>query len=174
VGKWESGIASVRRSAACGGVAALVLAGCARGNVSHRDAPQPDSAVSVGYGTQARKNTTGAVTSVIPTEADAHFSRMEEMLRARVPGLEVGHRPNGDITLRVRGQRGLTGDAREDEPLLVIDDVQIPTGSLASALTALAPRDVERIDVLKDAASTAIYGTRGANGVIIITTKRSR
>jgi len=76
--------------------------------------------------------------------------------------------------LRVRGQHSLTGDAREDEPLLVIDDVQIPTGSLGAALTALAPRDVERIDVLKDAASTAIYGTRGANGVIIITTKRNR
>jgi len=64
--------------------------------------------------------------------------------------------------------------AGDDEPLLVIDDITIPAGSLASALVGIAPRDVARVDVLKDAGATAVYGSRGANGVIIITTKRPR
>ena len=60
-----------------------------------------------------------------------------------------------------------------DEPLLVIDDIPVPQGSLGSALAGMSPRDVGRVDVLKDAAAASIYGSRGANGVIIITTKRA-
>ncbi len=73
---------------------------------------------------------------------------------------------------------GPTGSRRvevptPDDQLLVIDDVPVPQGSLGSALAGMAPRDVGRIDVLKDAAATSVYGSRGANGVIIITTKRA-
>src|SRR6267378_416304 len=100
-----------------------------------------------------------------PQHADTRVARVEELLRARVPGLQVIRLPNGDYTLRIRSERG--------EPLLVIDDMPVPSGSLGAALAALAPRDIARIDVLKDAAATAIYGTRGANGVIIIKTQRA-
>jgi TonB-dependent SusC/RagA subfamily outer membrane receptor len=85
-----------------------------------------------------------------------------------VPGLTVIRLPNGDISLRIRGDRSFQGD---NEPLLVIDGRPV-RGDIGAALAGLAPRDIERIDVLKDAGSTAIYGSQGANGVIIITTKR--
>lgn len=141
------------------------LLGCGGHGSSPRDRPQPGDTVSVGYGTQAQRDRTGAVTSIAPTGADVRVARVEELLRARVPGLEVVRLPTGDYTLRIRGQRG--------EPLLVIDDMPVPGGSLGSALAGLAPRDIARIDVLKDAAATAIYGTRGANGVILIKTHRA-
>jgi TonB-dependent SusC/RagA subfamily outer membrane receptor len=113
------------------------------------------------------------VTSISPTDADARVARVEELLRARVPGLEVLRLPNGDYTLRIRGQRGLRGATADEEPLLVIDDMPVPSGSIGATLAGLAPRDIARIDVLKDAAATAIYGARGANGVIIIKTQRA-
>jgi TonB-dependent SusC/RagA subfamily outer membrane receptor len=62
----------------------------------------------------------------------------------------------------------------DQEPLLVIDDIPVQRGSLSMALASIAPHDVARIDVLKDAGSAAVYGSRGANGVVIITTKRAR
>jgi len=116
---------------------------------------------------------TGAVTSIFPTEADARVTRVEHLLQARVPGLEVFPVGDGTYTLRIRGHHSLLGRAVHDEPLLVIDDVQMPQGSLGSVLASLSPRDVGRIDVLKDASAASIYGSRGANGVIIITTTRA-
>jgi TonB-dependent SusC/RagA subfamily outer membrane receptor len=127
----------------------------------------------VGYGTQSRRNITGAVSSYIPTEADAHTARVETMLQGHIPGLEVIPR-GGDFTLRIRGVKSLRQGGGDDEPLLVIDDITVPAGSFASALAGIAPYDVARVDVLKDAGATAVYGSRGANGVIIITTKRFR
>jgi TonB-dependent SusC/RagA subfamily outer membrane receptor len=133
-----------------------------------------DDVVSVGYGTQSRRNITGAVASYIPTEADARIGRVEFMLQGRIPGLEVIPARQGGFTLRIRGVSTLRQRGTDDEPLLVIDNVPVPSGSLANALAGIAPQDVARIDVLKDAGSAAVYGSRGANGVIIITTKRSR
>jgi TonB-dependent starch-binding outer membrane protein SusC len=138
------------------------------------ETPAPQDEVSVGYGTQNRHDVTGAVTSLSPTEADTRVPRIEQLLQARVPGLEVLPLRNGTFTLRVRGSHGLRGNVVEDEPLLVIDDLAILPGALGSTLAGLAPSDVQRIDVLKDASATAIYGSRGGNGVIIITTKRGR
>lgn len=154
-------------------LALAALASCGRPHSSQRERPQPGDTVSVGYGTQSQRDQTGAVTSISPTDAETRVTRVEELLRARVPGLQVTRLPNGDYTLRIRGQRGLRGAATDEEPLLVIDDVPVPSGSLGAAFAALAPRDIARIDVLKDAAATAIYGTRGANGVIIIKTQRA-
>ena len=134
--------------------------------------PAPEDQVSVGYGTQSRRNITGAVSSYIPTEADAHIARVETMLQGNIPGLEV-IRQGGDFTLRIRGFKTLR-EGGDDAPLLVIDDIIVPAGSFATALAGIAPYDVARIDVLKDAGATAVYGSRGANGVVIITTKRSR
>ena len=81
---------------------------------------------------------------------------------------------DGTYTLRIRGSHGLRGSITEDEPLLVIDDIPTLPGALGPVLASLAPSDIQRIDVLKDASATAVYGLRGGNGVIIITTKRAR
>jgi TonB-dependent starch-binding outer membrane protein SusC len=151
-----------------GGLAVALLAGCARTGSPRTQAPAPEDEVSVGYGTQSKRRVTGAVASISPTEADARMLRLVDVLQARVPGLEVIRLPGETYSLRIRGVRSPT----HNEPLLVIDDVPVPRGSLSATLAGLAVRDVARIDVLKDAASTSIYGLRGAGGVIIITTKR--
>ena len=124
--------------------------------------------MGVGYGTESTSQVTGAIASLSPDEADARVTQVVQMLE-RVTGLTVFRLPGGGVSLRIRGTRSLHGD---DEPLLVIDGVPAQ-GAIGPALAGLAPRDVARIDVLKDAGSTAIYGVRGANGVILITTKRA-
>jgi TonB-dependent starch-binding outer membrane protein SusC len=153
-----------------------LLTGCAGpgSQVDTTPAPRhPHDEVSAGYGTQLKQNTTGAVTSFYPTETDARVARVEEMLIGRVPGLEVLPQ-GGGYTIRIRGPSSFRRGAQEDEPLLVVDDVPTAVGSLRATLAGISPRDIERIDVLKDASSAAVYGSRGANGVIIITTKRGR
>jgi TonB-dependent SusC/RagA subfamily outer membrane receptor len=149
----------------------FLVIGCGGTGSLRPEAPAPDDEVSVGYGTQLKTHKTGAVTSISPTEADARVGRVEDLLLGRVPGLEVLPSSNGTYTLRLRGVGSLRGSS---EPLIVIDDVPVTSGSVSSVLGGLSPRDIARIDVLKDAASAAIYGSRGANGVIIITTKRGR
>jgi TonB-dependent SusC/RagA subfamily outer membrane receptor len=155
-------------------VAVALLAACAPVGTQRAAVPAPDDEVSVGYGTRSRVLITGAVTSFTPTESDARVGRVEDLLVGRVPGLEVVHLANGRYTLRIRGARSLRGGAAQDEPLLVVDNVPATLGSLSSTLAGISPRDVARIDVLKDAGATSIYGVRGGNGVIIITTKRFR
>src|SRR3989442_4548575 len=115
---------------------------------------------------------TASVTTIVPRETDTHVPRVEELLRG-VPGLEVTPLPNGGYQLRIRGRRSIRGNPTDDDPLLVIDGVPISGGSLSNPLADIAPRDVARIEVFKDAAATSAYGMRGANGVIVITTKRA-
>jgi TonB-dependent SusC/RagA subfamily outer membrane receptor len=157
----------------CYGVALGLVVGCAGPASRQLEKPTPDDEVSVGYGTQPRSNTTAAITSISPTEAETRVARVEDLLRARVPGLEVLPLRDGTFTLRIRGHHALSGGVGADEPLLVIDDIPA-LGSAGAMLASLAPQDIARIDVLKDAGATAVYGSRGANGVIIITTKRGR
>ena len=140
--------------------------------VTAEPTPAPEDDVSVGYGTQSKRHVTGAVTSISPTEADARVLRLVDVLEARVPGLEVIRLPGETYSIRIRGAPSIARDPTYDEPLLVIDDLLVPRGSVGATLAGLAVRDVARIDVLKDAASTSVYGFRGAGGVIIITTKR--
>ena len=137
------------------GVGSVLLIGCGR------------AASSPPHGTTPG---TGAVTTVVPTESDARVTRVEEMLRG-VPGLEVTRLANGGYQIRIRGQRSIRGNPTDDDPLIVIDGV--PSSAGPAALADLAPRDIARIDVLKDAGATSQYGSRGANGVIVITTKRT-
>ena len=113
------------------------------------------------------------VSTIIPSKTDPRVTRVEEMLRG-VPGLEVTRLPDGNYRLRIRGQRSIRGNPTDDNPLLVIDGIPIPNESMSSMLADLSPGDVARIEVLKDAADTSMYGSRGANGVIVITTKRGR
>lgn len=148
-------------------VGLALLVAC--GRAPSRQSPAPkDGEVSVGYGTESTQQVTGSIASVRPEETDARVTQVVQMLE-RVPGLTVMRLSNGEVSVRIRGTRSLHGD---NEPLLVIDGV--PTqGAIGAALAGLVPRDIARIDVLKDAGSTAIYGSRGANGVILITTKRA-
>jgi TonB-dependent starch-binding outer membrane protein SusC len=164
-------IRATRSSAlvALSGIGLALLAGC--GGAAPRDAPEPDQGeVSVGYGTERPERVTGSVASVSPEEADTRVARVVDMLVGRVAGLTVIRLANGDVALRIRGTRSFHGDT---EPLLVIDGIPAQ-GAIGAALAGLAPRDIARIDLLKDAGSTAIYGARGANGVILIATKRGR
>lgn len=163
---WTRGISALRVlpvlmvPLACG--TATTGGGEARG-------PEPER-VEVGYGSQTRDQLTGSVTSLTAVDLERErVSRIEELLEDRVPGLMVSRRPDGSMSVRIRGTRSLIGG---NEPLVVIDGTPITAYSVSQALTGLAPQSVERIDVLKDAGSTAAYGSRGANGVILITTRR--
>ncbi len=141
-------------------LAVAVMAGCGRAGSQGPETPAPESM--------------GAVTVFIPTEADARVARVGDMLIGRVPGLEVRRLPNGSYTLLIRGPRTLRGSAQDEEPLLVVDGTPVPQGLLSSMLNTLSPHDIARIEVLRDASVTSVYGLRGANGVILITTKRPR
>ena len=159
-------------TACCGSwLAVMFLAGCALTGPPRTQAPAPEDEVSVGYGTQPKGRVTGAVTSISLTHADARVLQLVDVLEARVPGLEVIRLPGETYSLRIRGARSSGPNPTDDEPLLVIDDLPVPRGSLRATLAGLAMRDVARIDVLKDAAATSVYGFGGAGGVIIITTK---
>ncbi len=147
-------------SALISALAALSLAACG----THTNEPVQDTPRLY------RGDATGAVESVDVTRmADTGAGRIEQVLQGRVAGLQVTRLPGGGYSLRIRGTTSLIGD---NEPLLVLDDQIIPPSAISSMLASINPRDVQRVEVLKDAASTAFYGSRGANGVIIITTKR--
>jgi TonB-linked SusC/RagA family outer membrane protein len=123
--------------------------------------------VAVGYGNMKRKDLTGSVVSVNAEEmAKVPTSDVAQALAGRVSGLLVSQSqgaPGSDISIRVRGGISITGD---NNPLYIIDGFPSEDG-----LSSLDPGNIESIDVLKDASSTAIYGARGANGVIVVTTK---
>jgi iron complex outermembrane receptor protein len=151
--------------------ALIALTGCG-GRGLPEAGPKPGE-VDVGYGTQPEEKVTGAVTSV--SEGDINPTRplrLEELLRGKVAGLEIVTRRDGRQILRIRGGTTSLVGAQDQEPLVVVDGVPISSDGLASALAGLTSEDIRQVDVLKDIASTSIYGSRGAAGVILITTKR--
>lgn len=93
---------------------------------------------------------------------------MEELFAGRFPGVEVLRVPSGGISIRIRGGNTLLGST---EPLYIIDGARVQSGP--GGLLFLDPGDISKIEVLKDIGSTSIYGSEGANGVILITTRRS-
>lgn len=125
-----------------------------------------EEVVVIGYGTMRRKDLTGAVASVKGEDLVANpVSNVTQALQGRLPGVNVvsqDGRPGATISVRVRGGGSIT---QSNEPLYVVDG--FPVGNIDN----IAASEIESIDVLKDAASTAIYGARGANGVILVTTK---
>jgi TonB-dependent SusC/RagA subfamily outer membrane receptor len=94
---------------------------------------------------------------------EANVQSIEEYLNGRVPGLRVERDEQGRLSLRIRGNASAMS-----EPLLIIDDMQVPGGGNSDALRSLNPREILRVEVLKDASQTAMYGSRGANGVVIV------
>jgi TonB-linked SusC/RagA family outer membrane protein len=126
-----------------------------------------DAVVSIGYGTVQRREVTGAVASIKSDElTKVPSNNVLESMQGQLPGVDIvrtSGSPNSGNMLLVRGARSLTAS---NNPLVIIDGIQF------GSLQQLNPSDIESIEVLKDAASTAIYGSRGANGVILVTTKR--
>jgi len=139
---------------------------------------QLDDVVIVGYGTQRRVATTGSIASVKAAEiSQTPISNVAQGIQARVSGVQVTQNsaaPGGNISVRIRGINSINGNS---EPLYVVDGLQISNGGNVNDVSPLAsinPEDIESVDILKDASATAIYGSRGANGVVLITTKRGR
>ncbi|MEP6904666.1 MAG: TonB-dependent receptor plug domain-containing protein [Gemmatimonadales bacterium] len=129
-----------------------MVAGCAHGGGSYEGAaPPPDHSTIVTSEDLERS----------PTES------IEKTLMSKVPGIWVTRTSDGGIAIRIRGTSSLMGNT---DPLYIIDDVPINPGP-NGALTGINPHDIASIEVVKDATGTAMYGVRGANGVIIIKTK---
>ena len=126
--------------------------------------------VVVGYSSVRRKDLSGSVSSVTSKQIkDIPLSSAAEALQGKLAGVQIvtsEGAPGSDIIVRVRGGSSITQD---NSPLYIVDGVQVE-----NALSVIAPQDIASVDVLKDASTTAIYGARGANGVVIITTKSGR
>ncbi|WP_289552523.1 TonB-dependent receptor [Olivibacter sp. 47] len=146
------------------------------------DFNQLEDVVVVGYGTQKRGDLTGSVASVPAELKSQPVASPERLLQGSVPGVVVTQtsgQPGGGVSVQIRGNNSITAGS---DPLYVIDgfplnndyslnDAGVTTGSKINPLSTINTSDIESIDVLKDASATAIYGSRGANGVVIITTK---
>jgi len=137
-----------------------------------------DEVVVIGYGTQKRRDLTGSVSSVKADDivrSPAHNAM--EALQGQVPGLDIvrnsGSATSG-VSMNIRGKRSLStakdeyGNLVANNPLVIIDGIQ------GGNISDIPPQEIESIDVMKDASSTAIYGSQGANGVIIVTTKKGK
>ena len=133
------------------------------------DASELDEVVVVGYGTQRKRDLTGAVGSIKTADiVRSNPTFAAAALQGQVTGVNINKvkgRPGDGFTIDIRGLSNFGGSS---EPLVVID------GVMGGDMNAINPNDIAAIDVLKDASSTAIYGARGANGVIIITTKKGK
>lgn len=142
-----------------------------------------EGVVAVGYGTQRKRDLTGSVSSIDLDETQqAAMVSVDQVLQGRAAGVQVTRNngaPGGGISVRIRGTNSISANS---QPLYVVDGVPAfigsgdrgngRTGLQTNPLAALNPNDIESIEVLKDASATAIYGSRGANGVVLISTKR--
>lgn len=131
-----------------------------------QDLTNLNEVVVIGYGTVNRRDLTGSVGSIKGSEIEkTPVTSIAEALTGRIPGVQVttvDGAPGAEIVIRVRGGGSVTQD---NSPLYIVD------GFIVDNISNIATTDIESIDVLKDASSTAIYGARGANGVVIVTTK---
>lgn len=127
-----------------------------------------DEVVVVGYGTMKKRDLTGSVAAIKPDEITAFtVSNPIQALQGRVPGVVLSQNtgdPSGDYSIRIRGVNSIKGD---NTPLYIIDGIPASTSSINTY-------DIESMEILKDASATAIYGSRGANGVVLITTKKGK
>ncbi len=145
-----------------------------------------DEVVVIGYGTQRKSDLTGSVSSVSEEELKAlPVASFDQALQGRAAGVQISQsssQPGGALSIRIRGGNSINAG---NEPLYVIDGIPIYNDNVKSqagviaapslnALSSLNPGDIESIEILKDASATAIYGSRGANGVVIVTTKRGK
>lgn len=127
-----------------------------------------EEVVVIGYGTVRKRDLTGAVSSISDRDIkDAPVANVGQALQGKVSGVYIvdAAKPGDNVSIKIRG----LGTINDSDPLVVIDGVPTDLG-----LSSLNTADIDRIDVLKDASATAIYGSRGANGVVMVTTKRGQ
>ncbi len=156
--------------------------------VLEEDAQALDEVVIIGYGSTTVKDATGAVTAVTSEDFNGGvISSPEQLIQGKTAGVNIQQtsgEPGAGISINIRGSNSVRGD---NNPLFVVDGVPLAAGNTApggdtgdggsavrNPLNFLNPSDIESISVLKDASATAIYGSRGANGVVIITTKSGK
>lgn len=151
--------------------AALATAACQGNRPSGAPVATPRDSVEVGYGRMATRDVTGSVASMDGDAAQRSSpTSMADLLGGRFAGVDVIRLAAGGISVRIRGQRSMRGGG---EPLYVVNG--IPQHSVLNGVFEdISPRDVRSIEILKDAGATAAYGSRGANGVILITTSPPR
>lgn len=137
----------------------------------HASSVMMDEVVAVGYGSTVRKDLTGAVAKVdVKDMKKAPVSNFEESLAGRVAGVQVSSsdgQPGSDLNIVIRGNNSVT---QSNSPLYVVDGFPLET----AVGNVLNPEEIESMEILKDASATAIYGARGANGVILITTQKGK
>ncbi|MCD7971003.1 MAG: SusC/RagA family TonB-linked outer membrane protein [Alistipes sp.] len=155
--------------------------------VLHSSAREIDDVIIIGYGTSTKATFTGSASSVssLPTLKDLPVTSFEQALQGAAAGIQIGvpdGQPGGKVEVRIRGIGSVNAS---NQPLYVVDGVPVNTNNNESVTLAgysptlgvmnmINPSDIENITILKDAAATTIYGSRGANGVIMITTKKGR
>lgn len=146
----------------------IVVAGCfGTSGGADTESDRSSEEVRIGYGSQDRGDVTGAVVSVRAEDLGREVTSFEDLFQG-MAGVTIRRLPNGGISLRIRGSSSLSSDA---EPLYVLNGVPMQVAA-GQALMGVNPREITRVDVLKDAGATAIYGSRGANGVVLIFTVR--
>ena len=146
------------------------------GVVMNEETKTLSEAVVIGYGTMSKKDLSGSITSISSKDFQKGIiTTPEQLIAGKAPGVQItsnGGSPGGGSTIRIRGGASLSAS---NDPLLVIDGIPVDNGGIAGSpnpLSLINPNDIETFTVLKDAAATAIYGSRASNGVIIITTKK--
>ena len=137
------------------------------------DAAALDEVVLVGYGTQKKGEVTGAIETVTAEQLSiVQVSSSIEAIKGQIAGVDVqstGGRPGQNPTVRIRGRRSISAS---NDPLYVVDGIPLIDGP--NSMADINPDDIASMQVLKDAAATAVYGSRGANGVILVSTNRGR
>ncbi len=149
-----------QRGKLCVTLTLFLLTGCA---LTPGSAPPEPEGTDIGYGTIDPEHSAGTAVTVDAEDPATGRTRSFFEMLARVPGVQVVNMAGGDVRVRVRGASSFQADT---DPLFVLDGVLLP------GLAGINPADIESITVLKDASETAIYGSRGANGVILLRSKR--
>ncbi len=152
--------------------------------VLQEDAQELEEIIVTGYSSQKKADVIGSISSLNPeTVKDMPIAGLDQALQGQVPGVSVTQSsgtPGGGIMVRIRGNSSISSSNR---PLYIVDGIPVRDGGLSTrsfggqsdnALATLNPNDIESIEILKDASAKAIYGSRAANGVVIITTKRGK
>jgi TonB-dependent SusC/RagA subfamily outer membrane receptor len=152
-------------------LAGAALAACGRVRTPPLAEPEPEPEARGAAGRSLAGEGTGSVTVVDGDELKGtSHAQLEDFLEGRVAGVQVIRQPGGGISVRIRGPGSLDGDM---EPLYVVDGMPVRVRA-GRGLDWLNPGDIARIEVLKDAATTSMYGVQGANGVVLITTRKGK
>lgn len=154
------------RSWLIGAIAILPLAACATIGSTQAERPSDGDEVEIGYGTVDAEHEHGSAETVQSSGSTAIVFRTVAEMLLRIPGVRVFEQPGGRLSVRIRGTNSFLAG---EEPLWVLDGMAITSGA---GLAGINPNVIESITVLKDPGETAVFGARGANGVILIKTKR--